>query len=114
MQGIIISILVILVPTSLAIVLLFFPHEIVRLQGRFYKTTYKNFLNQSDQEIDNRMTLPTDKWLMGRRSTFAREATDNPQRYSRLIRMYRVIGSILLTIIFIVMCLSIGALKAQA
>ncbi len=95
MQNVFWLIVTFVVPGVFVFNLLFRPHRFVKWQGRTYKAIYKDALHMSDQEIDRRYQLPTDRFLMGMRSDFVRNASENPQSYTRLIFIYRVTGSIL-------------------
>ena len=78
------------------VVLLFFPHKVVEFLGKFYRRAYKTNRNMSDDEIDSLFQLPTNRYLMGRRSEFIRFAPEDPQRFTRLILACRIAGLILL------------------
>ena len=104
------------VPGLLCFVLLCFPREIVRWQGKFYKRAYKDISKLSDEQIDQRYQLPTDRMLMGRRSEFIRQASENPEQYQSLISIYRRMGLALLLMLgialgFLLIAISSGALQ---
>lgn len=56
--------------TLLGLVFVLTPQVVLKLQASFYKRVYKDVLSMNDEDIDNRMMLPTDRALMGRRSDF--------------------------------------------
>lgn len=89
------AIVILVLGATISLALLVFPHRIVQLQGRFYRTAYKTVLRTSDEDIDRHVRLPWDAMFSGDRSQFAREAEVNPQKYDRLILMYRIIGGLI-------------------
>lgn len=95
------------IPGLLAFTLIRYPHKIVRLQGKFYKKGYKDIGALSDEEIDQRYQLPLDRMLMGRRSEFIRQATENPEQYQSLIGVYRRMGFAILLVLGFVLGLLI-------
>lgn len=100
----------------MGVLLVLAPHEIIRLQGRFYRRIYKGWLKQTDREMERSWQLPTDRAVMGKRSEFAAEAPENPHRYSTLILWYRIFGVITLLLVLgasgiAVFAALVGALK---
>jgi len=94
-----------LIFSTLAFCFIRLPHKIVRLQAKFYKGFYKDTLKLNNQEIDNIYQLPTDRFLMGTRSNFITDASNIPEKYTRLIRIYRMIGYVFVAMLFLVFSL---------
>lgn len=93
-----------------------YPHEVIRLQGKFYRRIYKGVLQRSDSEIDAPFMFPIDRVMMGKRSEFIQEAVENPQKYSSLMVFYRILGVVVLLFGFgacalAVLAAIVGALK---
>ncbi len=88
--------LMVCIYVTLTIFSLFFPHEMIGFQGRFYRRIYKTHLKMSDDEIDSRYQLPTDRYFMGRRSEFIRFAPEDPKRFTRLKLAGRIAGVVML------------------
>ena len=80
---------------------LFFPHQLVEIQGKFYRRLYKTYRKMTDDEIDAKYQLPTDRFFMGPRSQFIANAPNEPRKYTRLLNAYRVIGVFALILWFI-------------
>ena len=95
--------------TLLGLVFVLTPQVVLKLQASFYKRVYKDVLSMNDEDIDNRMMLPTDRALMGRRSDFIKRATEYPEDFTGLIVLIRIIGVLLLIMLAIAACaLAIG------
>ena len=88
--------LMVCIYVTLTIFSLFFPHKLIELQGKLYRRMYKTYLKMSDDEIDSRYQLPTDRYFMGRRSEFIRFAPEDPKRFTRLILAGRIAGVVML------------------
>lgn len=80
------------IPGTIAVIFLFFPHHIVRIQGKFYRRWYKDFANMSDDQINSFPMLPTDRFFLGDRAKFIREAPENPKKFTRLLIACRILG----------------------
>lgn len=91
------------IPSALAIVFLIFPHKIVQIQARFYKVVCYDVLGWTKDDVDAAYKLPTDRLSQVRQSEFIRIGMDNPKHFSELIAIYRFIG--VLIGIFATLCL---------
>jgi len=94
-------VLIIAIPTAISFVLLVWPHKIIMWQGKFYRRIYKDMRGLTDKEIDALYQLPTDRFFMGRRSDFITNAPHTPEKYTHLIRVYRIIGIVILIFVLI-------------
>lgn len=84
-----------IVPGTIIFFFVFLPAKLVKFQGRFYESFYNEQKGFSDRELDSFEQSPWDKYLMGRRSQFVREASDRPEQFPKLIRTYRIIGIVM-------------------
>ena len=83
------------VPIALVVLLIFFPHRLIKLQGEFYRYYYGSVRHLSDEEVDNIYQLPSDRLLMGNRSDFIRMAETDPKQFRTLTIIYRTIGIVI-------------------
>lgn len=101
-----------LIALALGLVFLLFPRSIVRLQGAFYRRIYKDTLELSDKEIDRIPMLPTDRYYMGRRSDFVKNATTDPDMMPRLLNALRMLGCV--WVFLVVVAIVLGFLIYRA
>ena len=103
LQDILIYTLLFGIPGFFAFILLFYPHKVIQWHAGEHRKFYKR-LNMSDDDIDRIPQLPTDRALMGKKSNYINEASENPEKYPGLIVVCRFLGvfmAIMLVIAFI-------------
>src|SRR5262249_39859 len=89
---IIFRIALILIPGLASLVFMLAPEKIIRWQSHIYRSWYKDYLKWSDEAIDGLPQTAWDRYLVGNRSLFIRDASSHPENYTRLLRMSRGIG----------------------
>ncbi len=84
---------------ALSLMLMLRPDEVVRWQGKWYRSVYNRWLKRSNNEIDRRFMLPHDRALIGKRSVFVREAPEDPRKFASLIVVHRIFGVVILALV---------------
>ncbi len=103
-------IIVILFSLPIGLVLVFFPHTIVRMRAKIQKGTFRNF-GMSDEQIDK---SPFYKALFQEDYSKRLEAQiTDPKKFRSLIFLTRSIGVFILFFVVIDLCLLILALLTR-
>ena len=87
----------------LAICSLFFPHKVVESERKLFLQVYKTYRKLTDRGVDATYSPPTDQYLAGILSEFFPKATDEPRKYTLMIRTHRAIGLVL----FLILCIRV-------
>lgn len=85
-------VLILVVPTIIGLIFLLFPERLVQWRTRGEFEWRKDILKMSDKDIDRVPMLPTDRYLLVRRSDFVNRGREHPKDFPRLITVYRLVG----------------------
>lgn len=102
-------------PAILGWLFLFRPKSVVKFHATMQRSSYKMLQGEDTTKIDERMLLPTDKFVLGSRKFYLNEGVEHPEKFPRFINSIRMLGCAIWAMLFVtLLAVAVGILSGKA